>query len=75
MNQVANVAHKAAIGTLVFASFWGAYSVAGGTTIIVKRRYNRKSKEAAADKETHSLTPLEPKTFKDESTTTFKRVD
>lgn len=65
MNQVFNVAHKAAVGTLVFFSLWGTYSVAGGTGIIIKRRWDRKmnaptDEEIAAANAASILSPIKP---------------
>ena len=48
--QAANFLHKATVGTLVFFTAWGTYSVAGGTGIILQRRWDRqKAAEAAGD--------------------------
>ena len=61
MNAGFNIAHKAVVGTLVFASLWGTYSVAGGTGIVLKRRWDR-SQAAKKDekKDDNFYIPVEP---------------
>jgi hypothetical protein len=61
----ANVAHKAVVGTLFFFTCWGTYSVAGGTGIILQRRWDRKKAAEAAGKPVYSvkdelLAPVRP---------------
>ena len=43
-------AHKAIAGVLVAATAWGAYSVAGGTVIILERRWERNKRAKEAEK-------------------------
>ena len=61
MNTGFNIAHKAVVGTLVFASLWGTYSVAGGTGIVLKRRWDR-SQAAKKDEnqDDNFYIPVEP---------------
>ena len=64
-SQVANLLHKATVGTLVFFTAWGAYSVAGGTGIIVQRRWDRQKKAKEAGEAVYSvkdelLAPVKP---------------
>jgi hypothetical protein len=76
MNAGLNVAHKAVVGTLVFFSAWGAYSVAGGTGIVIKRRWDRKNAEHKEDENNEPLTPVIPKiSLPDLDTVSIKRVD
>jgi hypothetical protein len=62
MNAGFNFAHKAVVGTLVFASLWGTYSVAGGTGIVLKRRWDRSqaTKKEEKNEEENFYTPVEP---------------
>ena len=78
MNSAFNFAHKAAVGTLVFFSVWGTYSVAGGTGIVIKRRWDRKyNTDNTLDQEedTTFLTPVQPTSLPDLDAATIKRVD
>ena len=78
MNTAFNYAHKAAVGTLVFFSVWGTYSVAGGTGIVIKRRWDRKyNTDNTLDQEEENtfLTPVQPTSLPDLDSATIKRVD
>ena len=64
-SAAANVAHKAVVGTLFFFTCWGTYSVAGGTGIILQRRWDRKKAAEAAGEPVYSvkdelLAPVNP---------------
>ena len=76
MNAAFNYGHKAVVGTLVFFSVWGAYSVAGGTGIVIKRRWDRKfATDEAELEQTNELSPVQPKsTLPDFDSATIKRV-
>ena len=63
--QAANFLHKATVGTLVFFTAWGTYSVAGGTGIILQRRWDRQKAAETAGEPVYSvkdelLAPVKP---------------
>ena len=64
MNQAATVLHRGAVGVLFFATCWGTYSVAGGTGIVLQRRWDRKMKEKEEGREVtikdELLAPVKP---------------